>query len=187
MSLVEKTATLPLGVVLRKQPGVTRWVRWIWRAVAVLPGAAPAEWHVMRRDGEAVEYHAATLPLELHRKETEAYRVALSNDPPRVYVVLRPNETGDGEDMVVHCVTASPFEAQDYLDSGEETVEPVSMPPALIAWVSRFVERHHEDTPFVKRRRDRVSVEAEEDGRGDPRIRQAADVFRSPAGKRRLQ
>ena len=129
----EREAHLPLGVVIRKQPGVTRWARWIWRAVAVLPGAGPADWHEMRREGEAVEYHAATRVLEVHRKETEGYRVALSNDPPSVYVILRPSEDPDAaQDVEVFKVTASAFEAQDYLDSGEEIVEPVPMPRA--AW-----------------------------------------------------
>ena len=35
-----RTATISLGVVIRKQPGVTRWAKWNWRAVAVLPGVA---------------------------------------------------------------------------------------------------------------------------------------------------
>ena len=81
-------------------------------------------------------------------------------------------------------MTASPFEAQDYGDSGEELVEPVAMPPALVAWVREFVAAHHKDTRFRKRRRDRVEVEAREDGRGDPRIGRE-DVFLSPAGRRR--
>lgn len=192
--MVEKSQALMLGVVLRCQPGVTRWARRIWRAVAVLPGAGPADWRELRREGEAVEYHAATCRLELHRAETEAYRVALSNDPPSVYVILRPVEPDeedvdgsaqDAPDMVVHSVTASPFEAQDYGDSGEETVEPVPMPPALVAFVSAFVARHHADEPFVKRRRDRLNIDAKEDGRGDPRIAQSGDVYRSPAGQRR--
>ncbi|MGF1500926.1 MAG: DUF3305 domain-containing protein [Paracoccaceae bacterium] len=176
--------TLALGIVLRKTLGVTRWAKWIWRAVAVLPGAGPADWRVLRRDGETVEYHAATCPLELHRAETEAYRVALSNDPPMVYVVLRPNEgAATPEEIVVFGVTASPFDAQDYLDSGEEIVEAVPMPPALVAWVADFVARHHVDAPFVKRRRDRVEIDGHEDGRGDPRVR-GDDVFLSPAGRR---
>jgi len=187
--MTERSISLPLGVVLRRQPGVTRWARWVWRAVAVLPGAGPADWRELRREGDAVEYHAATLTLELHRAETEAYRVALSTEPPSVYVVLREvedpaEEAQTGAPIRVHCVTASPFEAQDYGDSGEEIVEPVAMPPALVAWVRDFVEQHHEDTPFRKRRRDRVDVEAREDGRGDPRIR-GEDVFLSPAGRKR--
>lgn len=180
----EKSATIPLGVVIRRQPGVTRWAKWIWRPVAVLPGAGPADWRELRREGEAVEYHAATCPLTVWRTDTEAYRVALANDPPSVYVVLRPGEAGERE-YHVFAVTASPFEAQDYADSGEELVEPVPMPPALVAWLTDFVERHHRETPFVKRRRDRVQVEAVEDGKGDPRVRQAADVYRSPASRRK--
>ena len=73
---------MPVGVVIRKQPGVTRWAKWVWRAVAVLPGAGPANWRELRREGEAVEYHAATCNLEVHRAEAEAYLVALSSDPP---------------------------------------------------------------------------------------------------------
>lgn len=180
--MTEKSATIPLGIVIRRQPGVTRWAKWIWRPVAVMPGAGPAEWRELRREGEAMEYHAATLPLTAYRTDTEAYRVALSNEPPCVFVVLRPGETREWE---VHAVTASAFEAQDYADTGEEQVEPVPMPPALIAWLSAFVERHHKDEKFVKRRRDRVGVEAVEDGKGDARIRQEADVYRSPASRRK--
>jgi len=184
--LTEKMAKLPVGVVIRKQPGVTRWAKWVWRAVGVLPGAGPADWHEMRREGEAVEYHAGTCTLELHRAEAEGYLVALSNNPPCVYVVLRPSEDPEAEqDVEVFMVTASAYEAQDYQDSGEEIVEAVPMPPRLIAWLSDFVGRHHKEERFVKRRRDRVDIEKTEDGKGDARIRQEADVYRSPAGRRK--
>lgn len=186
MPLTEKTATIPVGVVIRKQPGVTRWAKWIWRPVAVLPGAAPAEWRELRREGEAIEYHAATLTLEVHRAETEAYRVALSREPPSVYVVLRPSEPGAAMPVEVFLVTASAFEAQDYLDSGEETVEPIPMPAALIAWLSDFVARHHKDEPFVKRKRRPAEAGGVEDGRGDPRVT-ADDVFRHPDPRRRKE
>lgn len=181
--MTERTATLPVGIVLRRQPGVTRWAKWVWRAVSVLPGAAPADWRELRREGEAVEYHAATLPLTVWRSDTEAYRVALANDPPQVYAILRPSDASDSG-LEVFAITASPFEAQDYGDSGEDIIEPLPMPPALIAWLSSFVERHHRDETFVKRRRDRVATDRVEDGRGDARIRQEGDVFRSPAAQR---
>ena len=185
-ALDAREAHLAIGVVIRKQPGATRWARWIWQPVAVLPGAGPADWHEMRRDGDAVEYHAATVVLEVHRKETEGYRVALSNDPPSVYVILRPNEDPAAErDVDVFKVTASAFEAQDYLDSGEEIIEAVPMPPELIAWLSAFVDRHHVDEEFIKRKRRRWDEQIEGDvGKGDARIRQEADVFRDPASKR---
>ena len=184
--LLTKEAHLPIGVVIRKQPGVTRWAKWVWRAVAVLPGAGPADWAEMRRDGDAVEYHAATVTMEVHRKETEGYRVALSNDPPSVYVILRPSEDPDAaQDVEVFRVTASAFEAQDYMDSGEEIVEAVPMPPELIAWVSSFVEVHHVEEAFVKRKRRRWDEDDGETGKGDARIRQAADVYRAPAATKR--
>ncbi|MEL6265336.1 MAG: DUF3305 domain-containing protein [Pseudomonadota bacterium] len=185
----ERYETIGVGVVMRRQPGRTRWQRWIWRVTAILPGAAPAAWRLMRREevagGEAEEYHAATLPVTLWRKETEAYRVALAADPPTAYVVLRPNEgqAPEAYPLVPFCVTASPFEAQDYADSGEEQVEPVPMPPAMIGWVSAFIDRHHVEEAFRKRRRDRVEMAAE-DGRGDVRVTGASDVFGSPSRRR---
>ena len=179
--------SLPVGVVIRRSPGVTRWARWVWRAVAVLPGAGPAEWAELRREGDVVEYHAGTCDLELWRSDTEAYRVALTNDPPSVYVVLRKSEDPESpHELEIVQVTASPYEAQDYCDTGEEIVEPVPMPPGLVAFIREFVERHHVDEEFVKRRRDRVRTDKVQDGIGDPRIRQTTDVYRSPTGRRRL-
>ncbi|HUV31970.1 MAG TPA: DUF3305 domain-containing protein [Devosiaceae bacterium] len=186
--MTERMASMPVGVVIRKQPGVTRWAKWVWRAVAVLPGAGPANWRELRREGDAVEYHAATCTLEVHRADAEAYLVALSAKPPMVYVVMRPSQPGDlGEEFEVYCVTASPYEAQDCLDSGEEIVEPVPMPPSLIDWLRAFVDRHYEDEKFTKRRRNEVDIEQRDDGKGDPRVRQEADVYRSPTGQRKRE
>jgi predicted phage terminase large subunit-like protein len=53
--VTERTAELPLGVVIRKQPGVTRWAKWVWRPVGVLPGAPDADWRELRREGEALD------------------------------------------------------------------------------------------------------------------------------------
>lgn len=177
----KKSASIPLGIVIRRVPGVTRWATYVWKAIAVLPGAGSADWKEMRRDGDAVEYHAATLPLELFRTDTEAYLHGLSAKVPAIYVVMRPSESDQPLDMVL--VTASPYEAQDYTDTGEELVEKVPMPDGLIAWIREFVELHHEDEVFVKRRRDKARVDRKEDGIGDARIRQVADVYRAPGAK----
>ena len=126
---------------MRRLPGVTKWQKWTWKPVAVLPGSADADWSELRRDGDAVEYHAATPHLELFRGETEAYLVALSDHPPCVYVIMRPSDD-NAQPPEVLMVTASPYEAQDYCDTGEEIVEKVVMPEALVAWVRGFVETH---------------------------------------------
>lgn len=152
--------------------------------MAVLPGAKAADWVELRRDGEAVEFHAATEELELFRGETESYRVGLSDHPPCVYVILRPSEETDRPPEVL-LVTASPYEAQDYCDTGEEIVEKVAMPDALIAWISNFVDTHHEDEVFIKRKRSQKEVDLLEEGIGDGRIAQMCDVYRTPASIRR--
>ncbi len=57
------------------------------------------------------------------------------------------------------------------------------MPEGLIAWIGDYVEAHHEDEAFIKRRRDKARVDRKEDGIGDARIRQVADVYRAPGAK----
>ena len=183
----EKCTSMPLGIVIRKSPGVTRWARWIWRAVAVLPGAPMADWKELRREGEAVEYHATTVDLEIWRRETEAYISELATRRPSVYVVLRDaSDTADDQDVEVVLATVSPYEAQDYADSGEELVEQVPMPAAVRAWLEDFISRHHEEEKFVKRKRDKKRVDLVEDGVGDARIRQLSDVYRAPGRQKQV-
>ena len=169
---------MSLGVVIRKTPGVTRWAAYSWKAVAVLPGAGPADWVEMRREGDTIEYHAATLPLTLWAAETDAYLANLTDTIPSIYVVLREDFGEAPFDAVL--VTASTYEAQDYADSSEDIVEKVQMPDGLIAWVRDFVHEHHEHEDFIKRRRDEHRIDLVEDGKGDVRIRQVSDVYRAP-------
>jgi hypothetical protein len=77
-------------------------------------------------------------------------------------------------------VTASPYEGQDYADNGEDLVEKVPMPEGLIAWVRDYALQHHHEEAFIKRKRDKKRVDLKEEGKGDPRVRQTADVFRAP-------
>lgn len=180
----ERTRTMPVGVVVRRLPGVTRWQKWSWRPVSLLPGAKEADWAVLREEGDAVEYHAATLSLELHRTDTEAYLTALSDKVPSIYVVMRPaDETERDVPMDVMFLTASAYEGQDYADASDVMVEKVPMPPGLIAWIREFVEAHHEEEIFIKRKRDKKRIDLVEDGVGDPRIRQLSDVYRAPRRK----
>jgi len=176
--------TMPVGIVVRRAPGATKWARWAWKAVSVLPGADAADWRVLREEGESTLYHAATPELELHASETEAYLHGLNAKVPSVYVILRDGDSAE-RPLDVVLVTASPYEAQDYADSGEEIVEKIAMPPALLDWVRDFVESHHTEETFRKRRRDRVDVDRVQDGIGDPRIPQMRDVYRAPRPSRK--
>ena len=181
MSFIYPNAqSIPLGVVIRRSPGVTRWAKYAWKAVAVLPGAAGANWKALRTEGDITEFHAATLPLELFVSDTEAYMHELHAREPSIYVVLRPDDSRTDVPWKVVLVTASPYEAQDYCDSSEELVEKVPMPEGLKAWVGEFVATHHQAEEFVKRRRNNLRVDQIDNGVGDPRISQATDVYRAP-------
>ena len=175
--------SMPVGVVVRKTPGVTKWSKWSWAVSAVLPGAGQAENRILRTKGDSTEYHFSTVNIELHGAETEAYMTGLASKIPSVYVVLR-EQAGAEIPLEVLLVTASPYEAQDYTDSGEEIVEKVPMPVGLIAWVRDFIENHHVEEAFVKRKRDKKRVDIQQDGIGDPRIEQISDVYRAPSSRK---
>jgi hypothetical protein len=172
--------SIPVGVVVKRTPGVTRWAKYAWRASAILPGAGKADWKVLRTEGDVTEFHAATLPLTLYVSDAEAYAHELMTREPSVYAVLRQNEDANDLPWTVALVTASPYEAQDYCDSAEELVEKIPMPDGLHAWIADFVETYYEEEAFVKRRRDKSRTDRVEDGIGDERIKQVSDVYRAP-------
>jgi hypothetical protein len=124
----------------------------------VLDGQAAAEPFTQLGEGlkGAARFFAGSTDLLLHRKETEAYRSNLAGD--RVLYVIMQAEDGDPP-FALYDVTASPYEAADHLDSGEELVEAVPMPDAIADWMEAFCDFHHVETPFKKRRRDKVDVE----------------------------
>ncbi|MFK7870582.1 MAG: DUF3305 domain-containing protein [Roseobacter sp.] len=169
---------MPVGVVIRRSPGVTRWAKTVWRVTSVLPGAMPATWKQIRQEGDVVEFHAATLDVMLYVADTEAYVHELQAETPSVYVILRESDTDEKLDVLM--VTASPYEAQDYADSAEEIVEKVPMPPMMLHWVNEFVETHHVEEEFIKRRRDKHGKGDRQDGIGDARINKASDVYSVP-------
>lgn len=162
---------------------MTRWAKHAWQVSDVLPGAGDADWKVLRAEGDVTEFHAATMPLTLYVSDAEAYAHELQARTPSVYAVLRPNDQNGDIPWSVALVTASPYEAQDYCDSAEELVEKVPMSNGLHAWVKEFVDTHYVEEAFVKRRRKNARVDQADDGIGDPRIRQTADVYRAPRRK----
>ena len=158
---MERATSLPLGIVVERHRSRHPWQEFAWRPVAVIPGAGPTDgWRVLLENDDSARYHAATLPLELHHKFTEAYRINLANRVPAVYVALRPADDGGAFPYRVFKATVAPFEATDLQESGDDLVEAVPMPPELISWVEAFVERHHVDERFRKRRRDAKAPEA---------------------------
>ena len=155
---MERILTIDVGVVIARETISHAWEDEIWRPLSVFLNApAQANWRELRRGNGFVHYHAATLPLELHRKEASGYRENLSYEVPSVYVVLRKDDGDEdaGWPVEVHMVTASPFDVEAYGDSGDEIIEAVPMPEPLIALVQAFVDEHFQEEEFRKRRRKR--------------------------------
>jgi len=166
-SVEGREVSILLGIVVEKRPSSHPWADWIWKPVAVfMDDDVDAFWHELRRDGDLVQYHAATLALTLHRKETEALRQNLMLPEPELYVVLREAEDPASEfPYEAHLVTASSYDIQDYEDTGEDIVEKVAMPDPVAAFIQAFVEEHHQDEAFIKRKRDRLRPDEQKFGK----------------------
>ncbi len=153
--MTQATDIMPVGVVVERRELDNKWVDHDWRPVAVIPGAPRIDdWRQTIAGDGWVQYHAATLDIEIFAKETEGYRVNLQSTNPAVYVVLRPNtDSGSVHEVDVFHVTVCPFEASLYTDIGDDIVEGVPMPLEIAAWIADFVDKHHVEVPFVKRQR----------------------------------
>jgi Protein of unknown function (DUF3305) len=153
-----------VGVLFERRPSISPWADHVWRATSILPGATVRDgWRPLGGGPDSSRFVAGGLKLEIFRGETESYRQNLSNDRPRVYVVLRRKR--DDQEVVPFLVTVCPVEAQSYMENGEDVVEAVPMPPELSSWVSSFVERHHVPQTFAKRKR---SPKRDEEPARDP-------------------
>lgn len=158
--------TIPLGLIIEKRKSTHPWGDFIWKPVEVIPGAgAIDDWVTLETHEDWARFHIATLPLTLHRRETEALKMNIENDAPHLYVVLRENEGSNDRPLKAHLVTASPYDAQDYLDTSEEIIEKVPMPAAIFEWIKAFVNEHHRQEEFKKRRRDKLDVEEHKFGK----------------------
>lgn len=166
-----------LAVIVERRESGHPWQAHAWLPVEVRPVVAESSaWRLLAEGPGWRRYLAATLPLELFPRETEAYRINLTSAQPVVYVILRPNEGGEGSEVEPFLITVSADEVQEYLDAGDDIVEGVAMPSAVRAWVEDFVARHHKEAPFEKRARRRWSeaTAARHEGAATPRLSRGA-------------
>ena len=157
--------TSRIGIVVERKDSANPWAEASWRPVEALIGASEDLcWKILDQGEGWGRYFAGSLEIELFKGETEGYKMNLSQPTPAVYIVLRPGEDDDEPDVVPFLATLSPYEAEDYTESGEMIVDAVAMPESLIAWAGVFVEAFHVDQPFKKRKQKRKSDSAT--GRG---------------------
>ena len=169
---------MEVGVVIERRESDNRWIDHTWQVVSLIPGAAEVDQKNEIGRGQGwIQFHAATLPLELFRKETEGYKYNLSLNQPSVFVVLRDDDDDESDEVIPFMATVCPYEAQDYMDSSEETVQSVPMPDTVASWLAGFVETHHVDEPFKKRKRKAFDPRKEGFDKPPPRVSKKWDRF----------
>ena len=144
-----------VGVMAEKRKSSSAWADDYWIPTAVI------ETHVNHHEGDILyetdelkRYFMGFSEIYCHAKETEAYIHNFESRIPAIYVVLRrDDENLHPLSWYVHAVTVSPYEAQDYSDSAEDIVERVAMPIGIAKQLTEFIDQHHVEEEFKKRKR----------------------------------
>lgn len=147
---------IPVGVIIERREIDNPWQDYTYHPVAVVPGMGAmddgADWRLIREGEGWTHFHAATLELELFPGETAGYKSNLSSFQPHLYVVLAPGEEAEDAEVIPALVTACPYEAESYMEDSDMIVEGVPMPDELAAWIGAFVDAHHVEETFQKRK-----------------------------------
>ena len=125
-------------------------------------------------------YFVAEASIDLHRAEAEAYAENIQSSDPSIYIVLREGlyddeieESFEDNDIDVHLaeVSLSPYNIQDYEDSGEDIIKKVPLDGPISELLEKFVEQHFKPEEFIKRKRDRARIDENISRGGDQRLK----------------
>jgi hypothetical protein len=147
---------IPIGVVVERRKAKSQWLDFVWRPISILAGKpAAAPWTPIGGGTESSIFYAGEALVELHRTEIANYRENLVSGTPALWVVLRPTASEPAYEIVT--VTADPSEGEAFTDAGNDLVEAVRMPVAIIEQIDGFIaehSEHHVERPFIKRQRE---------------------------------
>ena len=147
-------AQLSIGLVVERRMLSGQWGGHAWRPVTVFAQAPDvAAWTPLGGSAQSMRYYAGEATIHLYSTDTANYRDNLAAGAPKLWVVLRP--LGLEPPVEVHLVTADPAEGEASTEAGNDVVETVDMPAEIAAHIAAFVEAHHVERPFLKRKRDR--------------------------------
>ena len=151
--------SIEVGVVVERRRLQSPWAEFAWYPVAVLPGLPEtAAWTILEETPQLQRYYAGAFTLEFHRSDTATYRDNLQSGRPSLWVSLREAESAPG--VVLKNVTADPAEGEALTEPGTDIIEAVPMPAEIQGRLAVFVEQHHVERAFFKRKRDRADPEA---------------------------
>lgn len=142
--------TRRVAIVTVSRKPVTRWARRGFAPHDVLPDVPATEPGTrLSPQGDVETYYAGDFALTLHSGETAHYRDNLAARPS-IWVSMKPDSaTG------VVIVTADPYEGEALAGDIGFVVEALPMPLAIRDWIAAFIETHHVEHVFEKRKRKR--------------------------------
>ena len=143
-----------VGLVIERLDPSTKWGEPIWLPRQALDGVPDTQpWTILSKGTDRVSYFAGAFAVHLYSTETAYYRDNLLADRPRLWVVMRPDGPEPPVDIIA--VTADPTEGEGYTETGTNVVEVIDIPPGLAAAIAEFVDAHHVERVFEKRKRDK--------------------------------
>lgn len=146
-----------VGVVAARRRLKGPWAEFAWMPFSILPSVPEAEPGAsLGRDGENELIYLGATEVVLYPGSTAHYRDNLTAAQPSLWVVLRPRD----EAVELVSVLADPYEAEALVGAGEDIIEPVPMPPEIMAATVEFFDRFHVERTFEKRKRDRANPDA---------------------------
>ena len=132
-----------LAVIMQRRTTDNRWQSVVWQPWAVLESDEPAGQPRCLVNQPGLEQWLHTgFELAIHRDETEGYYLNVSSGSPRIFVLWRMEEDA----ALPLQITASYYEGGRWLDGGN-SVDSVTMPPAVFAWVGAYVETNYQPEP----------------------------------------
>jgi hypothetical protein len=156
-----------VGIVAVRRRLNNPWVDFEWLPEAVLPGLpdVPPGTQI-GSEGSVERWYLGPAELVLHSGETAHYRDNLASGRPAVWVALRENAEGG---WYVAGATIDPYEGEAFVDAVSDRVEALPMPHEIAVDLQAFIDEHHVEQAFFKRKRDRKDPHAEPDyGIGHP-------------------
>ena len=159
-------------VILNKVKINNPWIDFKWKVYDILPqeiivgnNKYPATFispeplkkiQNQHKSKKVSDLFIAEVLIDLHRSEAEAYAENLSSSDPSIYIVLRDDlENLNTSKINLVEVSVSPYNIQDYEDSGEDQIEKIPLQGPIKTLIEEFVSIHFKPEPFVKRKRDK--------------------------------
>ena len=147
-------STRDVGVVLARRSVDNPWIDHVWAVHAALhPAPETAPGTLLSAEQAMTLVYAGPATIELFVAETGNYRDNLQSGAPSLWIAARSRSDGATPEFVR--VSADPTEGEAFFESGSDVVAALPMAPELVEWVSAFVEAHHVERVFLKRKRDR--------------------------------